>query len=194
MTATTAGPTAGPPGVDGPGCEPGHRRRHRSSTVWSEPGRGGSLLAGSSPRPRVSAVAALVAALAAALLLGACGGGPSGNADRTATRVPPATFAGVVAKPETFVLNVHTPDEGSIPGTDAEIPFDRLRTRADELPADLSARIAVYCRTGRMSTLAVATLGDLGYTEVVELEGGMEAWREDGRVLLPADRASREQG
>jgi len=108
--------------------------------------------------------------------------------------VAPATFADVIAKPATFVLNVHTPDEGSIPGTEANIPFGRLRTRADELPADRSTPIAVYCRSGNMSAQATVTLGDLGYTDVIELEGGMEAWREDGRTLLLPDQAGREQG
>lgn len=137
------------------------------------------------PRLRVTAIAAL----AAVILLAACGNDPSPNADDTRVRVAPPTFADVIAEPETFVLNVHTPEEGSIPGTEANIPFDRLRTRADELPADRSTRIAVYCRSGSMSTLATVTLSDLGYTDVTELEGGMEAWRDDGRTLLLPDQA-----
>ena len=36
-----------------------------------------------------------------------------------------------------------------------------------------------------MSAEAVATLQDLGYTEVTELRGGMDAWVADGRELLP---------
>ena len=131
--------------------------------------------------------------LAALFLLGACGSGPSTNADDAAVRVGPAAFADVIAEPTTFVLNVHTPDEGSIPGTEAHIPFDRLRKRADELPADRSAPIAVYCRSDRMSTEATATLGDLGYTDIVELEGGMEAWRDAGRALLPPGQAGGER-
>lgn len=144
-----------------------------------------------SPLPRLRVTT--IAALAAVILLAACGREPSPNADDTPVRVAPATFADVIATPATFVLNVHTPDEGSIPGTEANIPFDRLRMRADELPADRSSPIAVYCRSGSMSTLAAATLGDLGYTDVTELEGGMEAWRDDGRALLAPDRAGRER-
>ena len=142
------------------------------------------------PRLRVT----VIAGLAAVLLLSACGSDRSPNADDTAVSVAPATFADLIVKPATFVLNVHTPDEGSIPGTEANIPFNRLCMRADELPADSSAPIAVYCRTGNMSTLATATLGDLGYTDVIELEGGMEAWRADGRALLPPDQAGRKRG
>ncbi|MBM7509554.1 rhodanese-related sulfurtransferase [Nocardioides salarius] len=144
------------------------------------------------PLPRLSIT--VIAGLAAVILLSACGSDPSPNADDTAVRVSPATFADLIAKPATFVLNVHTPDEGSIPGTEANIPFDRLRTRVDELPADSSALIAVYCRSGNMSTLATVTLSDLGYTDVIELDGGMEAWRADGRALLPPDQAARKRG
>lgn len=95
-----------------------------------------------------------------------------------------ADFQALVKEPGVFVLNVHTPDEGSIPGTDAEIPYDRLSDRAAELPADKEVPIAVYCRSGRMSSLAVPILRTLGYADVTELAGGMDAWQEAGRRLL----------
>ena len=133
--------------------------------------------------------AALGAAAAAAVLAG-CGSrdtstsspsSPSRNLDDQS--VEPADFALLVNRPATFVLNVHTPDEGSIPGTDAAIPYDQLERRAGELP-DRSTVVAVYCRTGRMSTEAVSTLRELGFTRITELSGGMEAWRAEGRQLL----------
>lgn len=127
------------------------------------------------------------------LLLSACAGAPSATVDDAVVTVAPAIFADIIAEPDTFVLNVHTPDEGSLRGTDARIPFDRLRARADELPADTSTPIAVYCRTGTMSSVATATVRDLGYTDVAELEGGMEAWRDDGRSVLPPGQAGRER-
>ena len=40
-------------------------------------------------------------------------------------------------------------------------------------------------------TQATVTLGDLGCTDVTELEGGMKAWRDDGRSLPLPDRAGR---
>ena len=42
-----------------------------------------------------------------------------------------------------------------------------------------------YCKSGRMSAEAAATLQELGYTDIVELSGGMDAWIADGRQLLP---------
>lgn len=121
----------------------------------------------------------------ASVLLAGCGGLDSpASPPAAADSVAPAEFAALVGSAATFGLNVHTPDEGSIPGTDAAIPFDQLRQRVGELP-DRSTAIAVYCRTGRMSADAVTTLRDLGYTRLTELSGGMEAWRAEGRELEP---------
>lgn len=98
--------------------------------------------------------------------------------------VPPSSFARAVADPRTVTINVHVPDEGSIRGTDLRIPFDRVAARRTELPSP-STRLAVYCRSGRMSALAIRTLARLGYRRIVELRGGMEAWQASGRRLLP---------
>lgn len=77
---------------------------------------------------------------------------------------------------------MHVPDEGRIAGTDLLVPYDRVRTDPG-LPADRATPLAVYCLTGRMSADAGAALSDLGYTDVVELAGGMRAWQQDGRPL-----------
>ena len=84
-----------------------------------------------------------------------------------------------------FVLvNTHAPYEGEIPGTDLFIPFDEIAGRQDELPAR-DARIVLYCRSSSMSLEAAETLVDLGYTHVIEVEGGMTAWRAAGHALSP---------
>lgn len=134
--------------------------------------------------------------LSIALGATACsGGGPTATSAPSSTgmeadtatvaRLPPAEFATVVADDAVLTVNVHVPDEGSIEGTDASIPFDEIRSRSAELPDGRGTRLAVYCKTGRMSTDAVATLQDLGYTDIVELRGGMDAWVADGHELLP---------
>lgn len=113
------------------------------------------------------------------------------GADTAPTRLrarllEPAEFAAAVDADDRFLLNVHTPYEGSIPGTDAAIPFDRLEDRASELPAVRGTPLAVYCKTGRMSAIAVTTLADMGYQDLVELDGGMVAWQ---RVFLDGGSA-----
>ena len=76
------------------------------------------------------------------------------------------------------------PFEGDIAGTDLSIPFDQIDANVGRLPADRSTGLAIYCRSGPMSTIAAEALHNLGYTDVVELRGGMRAWQADGHPLL----------
>lgn len=139
--------------------------------------------------PRTTTRRVTLALAATALLTTGCAGG-TGSTDAAppsaaATLLEPAAFADVVAGEEAFVINVHVPDEGTIEGTDAAIPFDRIEQQQAELPEDRGTPLAVYCRSGSMSAEAVATLTELGYADIVDLEGGMQAWTAEGLPLLP---------
>ncbi|QIN81162.1 rhodanese-like domain-containing protein (plasmid) [Rubrobacter marinus] len=81
------------------------------------------------------------------------------------------------------VVNTHVPFEGNLPSTDLSIPYDEIGRSLDRLPGDKSARIAVYCKSGRMSAEAAGELVALGYEDVVDLEGGMDAWQRAGLPL-----------
>lgn len=84
-----------------------------------------------------------------------------------------------------FVLNVHTPFEGKIEGTDAIIEdWENIAAHQDQLPKDKNTPILVYCRTGRMSMSAVKQLQDLGYAELYHLNGGMKAWDAQGLPII----------
>jgi rhodanese-related sulfurtransferase len=84
------------------------------------------------------------------------------------------------------LINVHIPDEGSLPGTELSLPYNEIDDRAADLPADKATPLAIYCMSGNMSATAGRDLLDLGYADVVELDGGMRAWQSSGRTLLPA--------
>lgn len=75
---------------------------------------------------------------------------------------------------------MHIPYEGHIEGTDAFVPFDEIDANADDLPADKDAPLFIYCRSGRMSAEATPDLQRLGYTNIIDLKGGMQAWESAG--------------
>ncbi len=84
-----------------------------------------------------------------------------------------------------FVLiNVHVPYAGELPQTDLFIPYNRLRENEDKLPEEKCQRIVLYCRSGNMSTVAARKLLEMGYRNVYELSGGMNAWEQAGYEII----------
>lgn len=92
-------------------------------------------------------------------------------------------LAGLLKKKNFTFINVHTPYEGEIEKTDSFVSYDQIVANAANLPKDKSAPIILYCKTGRMSQEALATFQKLGYTNVRQLAGGMDAWKKAGKKL-----------
>jgi len=89
----------------------------------------------------------------------------------------PSEFAKLIQKPEVFVLDVHIPEQQHLAGTDAFIPYNELEENLAQLPADKNTPIAIYCRSGSMSREASQTLAELGYTQIYDLLGGINAYQ-----------------
>jgi len=140
----------------------------------------------------------LVAGLA--VVLAACSSGSpsadSGNVDLGAeTQVVPVeggSYTDVSVKGLTSMLenkdfefiNVHIPYAGEIEQTDTFVPFDQVEQNISSFPSDKDAKIVVYCRSGGMSAISARDLVRLGYTNVFNLDGGMNAWVASGQELL----------
>jgi rhodanese-related sulfurtransferase len=54
---------------------------------------------------------------------------------------------------------------------------------------DRATPMLVYCARGERSALAAAALGELGYTSVASIEGGLHEWQEKGfPVVVPTEQ------
>lgn len=71
---------------------------------------------------------------------------------------------------------------GHVPGARL-LPRGQLELRVNEELPDPTVRILTVCEFGRISTLAAATLRQLGFQRAIALDGGMKAWREAGYPL-----------
>lgn len=93
-------------------------------------------------------------------------------------KVSSQEFDQLAQQEDAFILDVHTPEQTHIPDTNAFIPFDQIDDNLDKLPEDKSTPILVYCRSGSMSDQASQEIAELGYTQVYDLEGGLNSYRE----------------
>jgi len=99
------------------------------------------------------------------------------------TNVTPMQLAAMLKQKDFFFVNVHIPYEGEIDPTDAQIPYDQTTQKLSKYPVDKQAKIVLYCRSGRMSSIAAKELVKAGYTNVWNLDGGMAAWETQGLPL-----------
>ncbi len=99
------------------------------------------------------------------------------NSDMTATLISPEEFDELAEDEDVFVLDVHTPRQTHIPGTDAFIPYNEVSDNVSMLPQDKNTPVIVYCRSGSMSQQASEELAKLGYTQVYDLGGGINEYK-----------------
>lgn len=83
------------------------------------------------------------------------------------------------------VLDVREPSEFAaehIPGA-KNIPLRSLMRAIDDLPADNTASLIVYCKIGHRGAIALAVLRMLGYSNVLSLYGGLDGWKAAGFAI-----------
>jgi rhodanese-related sulfurtransferase len=78
------------------------------------------------------------------------------------------------------------PDSIHIPLSVLYWRLDPTSGHADHQVADPSRRVILICAHGYSSSLAAATLRDMGFDRATDVEGGFEAWAAAG---LPVERA-----
>lgn len=104
----------------------------------------------------------------------------------------------MVEREDVFLLDVRTPSEFNsshiedatlIPVTNAfgsNLNLDSLlEVRINEVPKN--KKILVYCRSGHRSTSASAMLLNAGYSQVYNMEGGINSWIGAGYPVVSSE-------
>jgi rhodanese-related sulfurtransferase len=86
----------------------------------------------------------------------------------------------IMQNEDIFLVDVHTPKQRHIKGTDLFIPYNEVEKYKNKLPKDKNTAIYLYCQSGPMGNAAARSLYELGYRNLTNLEGGAKAWRKKG--------------
>lgn len=133
---------------------------------------------------RVAATVLLVAGLSAGTVTGLTGCSGSGGGNGAHLSV--SAFADETGKAGMVVLDVRTPSEfaaGHLPNAkNIDIEAGDFASKIAGL--DKNASYAVYCRSGRRSGIALDEMKAAGFTQAVDLSGGIVAWTSEGHQLV----------
>ena len=125
----------------------------------------------------------LIVLLTLALVAGACS--TTETAEATGLVDSDRAEELIQSEPDLVVLDVRTPEEfaaGTLPGA-ILIDINSASFTDDVSQLDRDLPYLVYCRSGNRSATAVRIMEDLGFSEIYELDNGIQAWVSSGRVL-----------
>jgi len=86
----------------------------------------------------------------------------------------------IMQNEDILLVDVHTPEQQHIKGTDLFIPYNEIDKYKDKLPKDKNTAIYLYCAGGPMGNAAARSLHEIGYPNLFNLEGGAKAWQKAG--------------
>jgi phage shock protein E len=89
----------------------------------------------------------------------------------------------IAQQPDALVLDVREDPEyqqGHIPEA-TNVSLNQLEQKIHDLAPDPSTPIICYCMAGNRGALAADALNNMGYTNVVSIEGGLSAWESSGK-------------
>jgi rhodanese-related sulfurtransferase len=96
--------------------------------------------------------------------------------------VSPRDAAQMIERGECYVIDVRTPYEFAqyrIAGAHL-LPVQELRERHGEIPRAPEKKLLVYCEHGVRSAGTCQVLAENGWTRLVNMDGGMDAWMQAG--------------
>jgi molybdopterin/thiamine biosynthesis adenylyltransferase/rhodanese-related sulfurtransferase len=81
-------------------------------------------------------------------------------------------------------------DEGHLPGA-TFLPRGFLEVRVEKAVPEKGQPVILYCAGGTRSAFAAKTMQDLGYTDVVSMEGGYGAWKNAGMPFVVPEKLNK---
>lgn len=122
----------------------------------------------------------VITILASVLLLAGC------STRSSAIDLSVSEFSRKITETDIITLDVRTPgefNEGHIEGA-LLIDFQSGNFENEIASLDKSKTYAVYCRSGNRSGQAVKIMGDAGFTNLYNLDGGVIDWASAGLPLV----------
>ena len=100
--------------------------------------------------------------------------GCSSSSNESVTNVEAEAFLSQISSGEVIVLDVRTPEEfnaGHLSGAlNLDVQSGQFETELPKL--DKAATYAIYCRSGRRSTIAAEKMANAGFTNIINFNQG----------------------
>jgi thioredoxin len=112
------------------------------------------------------------------------------NTAQTGGSLTPDEFEKALASKNIQLLDVRTAGEYRSGHLNGSLQADWLNTAEFEsrtIHLDKSKPVYVYCQSGARSSEAAKNLREKGFKEVVNLKGGISAWKKSGKKLVGED-------
>jgi len=122
----------------------------------------------------------LIAILSAILLLAGC------SSAAIATNLDATEFSQKINESGVITLDVRTPGEymaGHIPGA-INIDVEGMQFETEIAKLDKTQTYAVYCQSGRRSSIAVETMNQAGFNNLFNLANGIQEWQAQNLPLV----------
>ncbi len=100
------------------------------------------------------------------------------------TSVTSQELEAMLEKKDFTLIDVHIPEQKHIPGTDYMISYNDVDQIESVIPSK-DSKVLLYCRSGNMSKQTASELVKRGYTNIIELDDGLNGWAAEGREVLP---------
>lgn len=114
-----------------------------------------------------------------ALTVAACSTAVAGTIETVSPQKAAETLA---VNPEAILLDIRTPEEFAserIPGA-VNVDFYAPDFKDQLADLDPDASYVVYCRSGNRSAQAMPMFDQLGFSDLLDVDGGIVAWYESG--------------